>query len=61
MGVAPAAAKTSKPVTLNGKVNNKGSKDISAKAKASLELEAGDFYFKPTFVKVKPGEKSPSR
>jgi plastocyanin len=57
VGVAPAGAKTRKPVTLNGKVNNKGSKDLSAKATASLELEADDFYFEPTFVKVKPGEK----
>jgi len=56
-GVAPAGAKTSKPVTLDGKVNNKGTKDISAKKSATLELEADDFYFKPTFVKVSPGEK----
>jgi plastocyanin len=57
VGVAPAGAKTSKPVTLDGKVTNKGTKDISAKATAKLELEADDFYFEPTFVKVKPGEK----
>jgi plastocyanin len=57
LGVAPAAAKTSKPVTLAGKVNNKGTKDISSKTTAKLELEADDFYFSPTFVKVKPGEK----
>jgi plastocyanin len=57
VGVAPAAAKTSKPVTLSGKVNSKGTKNISTKSAATLELEADDFYFNPTFVKVKPGEK----
>ena len=57
LGVAPAAAKTSKPVTLSGKVTNKGTKNISRKSAAKLELEADDFYFSPTFVKVKPGEK----
>jgi plastocyanin len=57
VGVAPAAAKPTKPVTLDGKVNNKGTKDISTKATASLELEADDYYFNPTFVKVQPGEK----
>ena len=57
VGVAPAGAKTSKPVTLDGKVNNKGTKDISAKTSATLDIEADDFYFKPTFVKVAPGEK----
>jgi plastocyanin len=57
VGVGPAAAKTSKPVTLDGKVNNKGSKDISGKKAATLEVEADDYYFEPTFVKVQPGEK----
>jgi plastocyanin len=57
VGVAPASAKTTKPVTLDGKVNNKGTKDISKKKAAKLEIEADDFYFSPTFVKVQPGEK----
>ena len=57
VGVGPAAAKTSKPVTLEGKVNIKGTKDISSKKTATLELEADDYYFEPTFVKVQPGEK----
>jgi plastocyanin len=57
VGVAPASAKTTKPVTLDGKVNNKGTKDISKKKAATLEVEADDFYFEPTFVKVQPGEK----
>jgi plastocyanin len=57
VGVAPASAKTTKPVTLDGKVNAKGTKDISGKATASLDIEADDYYFSPTFVKVQPGEK----
>jgi plastocyanin len=57
VGVAPASAKTTKPVTLDGKVNNKGTKDISKKKAATLEVEADDYYFEPTFVKVQPGEK----
>lgn len=57
VGIAPAEAKTSKPVTLDGKVNNKGTKDISSKKSATLDLEADDFYFKATFVKVAPGER----
>jgi plastocyanin len=57
MGVAPAGAKPSKPVTLDGKVNNKGTKDISKKTSATIEVEADDYYFKPTFMKVQPGEK----
>ena len=57
VGVGAAGAKSSNPVTLNGKVNAKGTKDVSAKSSASLEIEADDYYFSPTFVKVKPGEK----
>ena len=57
VGIAPAGAKSSKPVTVDGKVNVKGTKDISSKKSASIELEADDYYFNPTFVKVQPGEK----
>jgi plastocyanin len=57
VGIAPAGAKTSKPVTVDGKVNVKGTKDISAKKFAGIDIEADDYYFKPTFVKVQPGEK----
>jgi plastocyanin len=57
LGVSPAAAKPSKPVKIDGKVNVKGTKDISAKSTAKIEIEADDFYFGPTFVKVAPGEK----
>ena len=56
-GIAPAGAKTSKPVNVDGKVNVKGTKDISGKKSATIDLEADDFYFGPTFVKVQPGEK----
>jgi plastocyanin len=56
-GIGPAAAKSSNPVNVSGKVNVKGKKDISTKSSASLEVEQDDFYFEPTFVKVKPGEK----
>jgi plastocyanin len=57
VGVGPAGAKTSKPVSVDGKVNVKGTKDISSKSAASIDMEADDYYFGPTFVKVKPGEK----
>jgi plastocyanin len=56
-GIGPAGAKASKPVTVDGEVNNKGTKDISAKRFTTLELEADDYYFEPTFVKVQPGAK----
>ena len=55
VGIAPAGAKTSKPVTVDGKVNVKGTKDISSKKSASIEIEADDYYFNPTFVKVAAG------
>jgi plastocyanin len=46
------------PVTLNGTVNNKGTKDISTKgASTEIEVELDDFYFEPTFIKVAPGQK----
>ena len=55
--VGLAGAKTSKPVTVDGKVNVEGTKDVSAKSAATIDMEADDYYFGPTFVKVKPGEK----
>jgi plastocyanin len=39
---------------LSGTVNDKGTKTVSG---SQLELEADDFYFKPTFVDAKPGTK----
>ena len=57
LGAGPASAKTSNPVNVSGKVNNKGTKDISAKKFTTLKLEADDYYFEPTFVKVQPGAK----
>jgi plastocyanin len=55
--VGPAGAKTSKPVDVDGRVNVKGTKDVSSKSAATIDVEADDYYFGPTFVKVKPGEK----
>jgi plastocyanin len=40
---------------LSGKVTDKGAKSIVGKDE--LELEADDFYFQPTYVKVSPGQK----
>jgi plastocyanin len=42
---------------LTGKVNDKGTKSVVGKSDAELELEADDFYFKPTYIKVSPGQK----
>jgi plastocyanin len=44
-------------VNVSGKVNVKGKKDISGKSKATIDIEADNYYFEPTFVKVSPGEK----
>ena len=57
VAVGPAGAKTSKPVDIDGKVNVKGTKDVSSKSAATIDMEADDYYFGPTFVKVKAGEK----
>jgi plastocyanin len=54
-GVNAAAAKATNPVNV-GSVNAKGTKNISGSSTATLELEQDDNYFKPTFIKVKPGE-----
>ena len=44
------------PVDLSGKVNDKGSKDISGDgATAEVDIEVDDNYFKPTFVEAAPG------
>jgi plastocyanin len=40
---------------LSGKVNDKGAKSIVGQD--DLELEADDYYFKPTYVTVSPGQK----
>ena len=42
---------------LTGKVNDKGTKSVVGKSDAELELEADDFYFEPTYIKVSPGQK----
>jgi plastocyanin len=43
------------PVKLGSAVTNKGTKDISTAGAPTLELELDDNYFKPTFIKAKPG------
>ncbi|MGH2732669.1 MAG: cupredoxin domain-containing protein [Actinomycetota bacterium] len=51
-GPAPAVA----PVTLEGKVDNRGVKDLtSSGANVAFEMESDDNSFDPTFVKVTPG------
>ena len=44
--------KSKPPVTLQGKVTNKGTTTVK---KGKVSVEADDFYFKSTFLKVKPG------
>lgn len=56
VGISPATAKTTKPVSLDGKVNVDGKKNISTKTSASITIGADDFSFSPTFVKVAPGQ-----
>jgi plastocyanin len=45
------ATKTSEP---SARVNNHGTKDLSGKPSADIELD--DFYFEPTVLKGKPGQ-----
>ena len=54
---APVSAATKAPVKLGQKVNVKGTKDVSSKSSAKLEMELDDKYFAPTFIKAKAGEK----
>lgn len=44
--------KSKPPVTLEGKVTNKGTKTVK---NGKVSIEADDFYFKSTFLKAKPG------
>jgi plastocyanin len=45
-------------VKLPGKTTNKGTADLSTKGAATTtEVEIDDYYFKPTFLKVAPGQK----
>ncbi|HYU40300.1 MAG TPA: cupredoxin domain-containing protein [Acidimicrobiia bacterium] len=52
--LAGVPTKSKPPVTLEGKVNNKGEKTVK---KGKISIEADDFYFKPTFEKAKLGSK----
>jgi plastocyanin len=55
VGGATAWAAT-KPVKLSGTVNVHGKDDVSRSSDAELEMELDNFYFGPTFVKVKAGQ-----
>src|SRR5262245_23736284 len=52
--LAGVATKSKPPVTLEGKVNNKGTKAVK---KGKISIEEDDFYFNPTFEKAKLGSK----
>jgi plastocyanin len=54
---APVSAAAKAPVKLGQKVTIKGTKDVSSKSSATLEVEVDDKYFNPTFIKAKAGEK----
>ena len=57
LGAGPATAASKKPVKLEGTVNVHGTKDVSKKSSATLAVELDDFFFGPTFIKAKAGEK----
>jgi plastocyanin len=48
----PAGAKSTPPVTLEGKVNNKG---VGTVSNGKVEIEQDNFYFKKTFIKGTAG------
>ena len=52
----PVSAASKAPVALGQKVTVKGTKDVSSKSSAKLEVELDDKYFNPTFIKAKAGE-----
>ena len=47
-----SASNAAAPVSLPGQTTNKGTGDATS---GKIELEADDFYFNPTFIKVTPG------
>jgi plastocyanin len=55
-GDSSSTTESGASATLTGKVNTKSTADVSGKADAELEVEADDFYFKPTYVRGKPGQ-----
>jgi plastocyanin len=50
--LADVPTKSKPPVTLQGKVNNKSTATVK---KGKISVEEDDYYFKPTFLKAKPG------
>jgi plastocyanin len=51
---ANASSNGKAPVELTGKVNDKGTKSVSG---TSIDVEADDYYFSPTYIEAKPGTK----
>lgn len=49
----PPAAEETPPVAISGKVNDRGTEDLGSET--SFEMDLGDFYFDPTYVKAQPG------
>src|SRR5947208_16233514 len=50
--LADVPTKSKPPVTLQGKVTNKGTATVK---KGKVRVETDDFYFKSTFLKANPG------
>ncbi len=44
----------SPPVTMAGRVNNEGTRDVTSTTRLGLELR--DYAFKPTFLRAQPGQ-----
>ena len=58
---APGAGILALPtMKMTGTVNSHGSKDLSSKgSSASIDVEADDYYFSPTFIKAAAGQVNP--
>jgi plastocyanin len=51
---SPSTQTEAAPVSLSGKVNDHGEKDLSG-SNPELQMELDDSYFAPTYVKAEPG------
>lgn len=56
-GTGTETGDTKEPVKLTGTTNNHGGEDVSGKDDAEVELELDNFYFAPTYIKAKGGQK----
>ena len=55
-GGSGSGSSSKAPVALSGKVNDKGTEDVSGDgATAKVEMELDDNYYSPTFIKAAPG------